>query len=87
MGSVFIAIIIIILLISFFYSKPDNDEKDQKEKETIAILQNRYRQALKAGDRQLALKYGRDYYAYLRNSRQLSEEDEKAIAEDLKRMG
>jgi predicted MPP superfamily phosphohydrolase len=86
MGSLFVAVLVIIILVSLFYKSDDNYEKEEKEKEILARLEQRYRAALKAGNREQALKFGRDYYAYLRNSRTLSANDERAIASDLAQM-
>lgn len=86
MGSLFIAILVIIVLVSLFYKNDDNYEKEQKEKEIILKLKRRYQEALKGVDKTKALKFGRDYYAYLRNSRSLSTADEQAIAKDIANM-
>lgn len=84
MGSLFVAILLIIIIVSVFYRNTDNAEKkEQSEKEIIARLKARYQEALKGSDRAQALKLGRDYYAYLRNSRTLPSSDEEAIARDL----
>lgn len=83
MGSLFVAIIIIIILVSLFYKNDGNYEKEEKEKEILAKLNARYKQALKEGDKAKAAKYGRDYYSYLRNSRTLSPADEQIIAKDI----
>lgn len=86
MGSLFIAILVLIIVVSLFYKNDDNYEKEEKEKKTIAKLKARYHDALKGSDKELALKYGRDYYAYVNNSRKLSREDEQSIAQDLASM-
>lgn len=86
MGSLFVAIIIIIILVSLFYKSDGNYEKEEKEKETLAKLKTRYQEALKGGDKARAAKLGRDYYSYLRNSRNLSPADEQIIARDLANM-
>ena len=87
MGSLFVAIIIIVILISVFYNNDGNYEKEEKEKETLARLKARYQEALRGGDKAKAQKFGRDYYSYLRNSRNLSPADEQIIAKDLANMG
>jgi uncharacterized membrane protein (DUF106 family) len=86
MGSLFVAILIVIILISFFYKNNTNYEKEEKEKETLRKLEARYQNALRSGDRATAIKCGRDYYAYLRNSRSLSAADEQALARDVAKM-
>lgn len=87
MGSLFVAILLLIVIVSFFYRNTDNAEKkEQGEKEIIARLKTRYQEALKGNDKARALKLGRDYYAYLRNSRDLSTADKEAIARDLANM-
>lgn len=86
MGSLFVAIVVIVILVSLFYKNDDNYEKEEKEKEVLARLKRRYQTALKEGNKELALKAGRDYYAYLRNSRTLSTADEQAIAKELANM-
>lgn len=83
MGSLLVAVVLLVLLVSLFYSKGDNFETEEKEKEVIAKLRARYYEALKSGDKEKALAYGRDYYCYLRNSRQLSAFDEQLIQNDL----
>jgi hypothetical protein len=45
----------------------------------------KYKQLLKSGNKELALKAARDYYSYLRGGR-LSLYDEQAIANDLATM-
>ena len=86
MGSLIVAVLILVLLVAFFYKSNDKDDGAQQEEEIIAKLKARYRAALKAGDKASALKYGRDYYAYLRNSRSLTAADEQAIERDLANM-
>ena len=86
MGSLFVAIIVIIVLVSFFYKNDGNYEKEEKEKETLAKLKTRYLESLRGSDKAKAQKYGRDYYSYLRNSRNLSPADEQIIAKDLANM-
>lgn len=86
MGSLFVAVVLIIILVSLFYKSNDNYGKEEKEKQIIATLRARYLEALKGGDRTKALAFGREYYAYLRNSRNLSPADEQAIAKDLANM-
>jgi len=87
MGSLFVAIIIIIILISLFYKNDGNYEKEEKQKDTLEKLKTRYQEALKGSDKATAQKYGRDYYSYLRNSRNLSAADEQIIERDLTNMG
>ena len=86
MGSLFVAIVVIVILISMFYKNDGNYEKEEKEKDTLAKLKTRYQEALREGDKAKAQKYGRDYYSYLRNSRNLSPADEQIIAKDLANM-
>lgn len=86
MGSLFIAIVVIIILVSLFYKNDGNYEKEEKEKQVLAKLKARYQAALKERNREQALKFGRDYYSYLRNTRTLSTADEQALANDLARM-
>jgi hypothetical protein len=83
MGSLIVAILVIIVVVSLFYGNNNNYNKVENEKEVIAKLRARYQEALKAGNKEKAWKYGRDYYAYLRNNRQLSKFDEQAIANDI----
>lgn len=86
MGSLIVAVLILVLVVAFFYKNNEKEEGPQPEEEVIAKLKARYRAALKAGDRENALKCGRDYYAYLRNSRSLAAADEEAIKSDLASM-
>jgi hypothetical protein len=83
MGSLFIAILVILVLVSLYYKSSDGDDREQKEKETIHVLKERYQKALRTGDKATARKYGRDYYAYLRGSRTLPLIDEQAIENDI----
>ncbi|WP_121353819.1 hypothetical protein [Flavisolibacter nicotianae] len=86
MGSLLMAILILVIVVSIFYRNNDPDETDRKEQVVIAKLKEQYRQALKSGNRAAALEAGRTYYRYLRNSRELSSQDEQAIAKDLAAM-
>lgn len=86
MGSLFVAIVIIVILVSLFYKNNDNYEREEKEKEVLAKLKSKYQTALKEGNKEQALKAGKDYYAYLRNSRELSAGDEQAMAKELAKM-
>jgi hypothetical protein len=83
MGSLFIAILVILVLVSLYYKSSDGDDREQKEKETIHALKERYQKALRTGDKAKARQYGRDYYAYLRGSRTLPLIDEQAIENDI----
>lgn len=86
MGSLFVAALIIIILVSLFYRSTDEEPKVNQEKEVVAKLRDRYRHALQSGNKEQAVKFGRDYYAYLRNSRHLPAADEQAIAKDVSTM-
>ena len=86
MGSLFVAVLIIIVLVSLFYKNTGNYEKDEREQETIRRLKTRYEDALRSGDKARAMTCGKDYYAYLRNSRSLSAADEQALKNDLEKM-
>lgn len=86
MGSLIIAILLLVLLVSLFYRNDDNYEKEEKEKAVLARLKAKFQQALTAGDKEQAMRLGRDYYAYLRNSRTLSPEDEQAIVNEIAKM-
>lgn len=86
MGSLLVALLIVVLLVAFFYRSNEQDEGVTKEDEMIARLKARYRAALQSGDKAKAQKCGRDYYAYLRNSRSLSAADEQALEKDLAEM-
>lgn len=83
MVSLLVAILLLVLLVSLCYGKGDPFEHVEKEKDIIARLRTRYQEALKSGDQEKAFTYGRDYYCYLRNSRQLSAFDEQIIRNDL----
>lgn len=56
------------------------ERKLLEEKKEIKKL---YDQALDSGNRRLALKYGRQYYASLREDGRLTTYDEQAIQNDL----
>lgn len=86
MGSLFVAIIVIIILVSLFYKNDGNYEKEEKEKQILATLKKKYQTALQEGNKERALKAGRDYYAYLRNSRDLGADDERAITTAVAKM-
>lgn len=83
MASLLVAVVLLVLLVLVCYGKGDPFERVEKEKDIIAQLRERYQDALKAGDKEKAFTYGRDYYCYLRNSRQLSAFDEQIILNDL----
>lgn len=83
MGSLFVAVLVVIVLVSLFYKSNDNHDKEEKEKKLIAKLKARYQDALHSGNKEQALKFGRDYYSYLRNTRTLKPSDEQTIARDV----
>lgn len=87
MSSLLVAIVLLVIIVSVFYRNSDPDETGQKEQAVMTRLKANYQQALKAGNRAAALEAGRTYYRYLRNSRELSADDEEAIAKDLATLG
>lgn len=74
--------IAVIILGVAAYSAVHYYERNIKGKKKAAAIKIEYDQAIKSGDRELALKLGRDYYATLRGGK-LSIYDEQAIANDL----
>ena len=83
MGSLVVAVLLIVLLVALFYGKKEDLGAEEKEKAVIARLRARYQDALQAGDKEKATEYGRDYYRYLRNKRELSAFDEQVIRKDI----
>jgi hypothetical protein len=67
--------ILSVCLISFMIV-----QSEQKETDNAKDL---YDQALASGNKRLALKYGRQYYASLREDGRLTTYDEQAIQNDL----
>lgn len=55
----------------------------QSQQKEIDNAKDLYDQALASGDKRLALKYGRQYYASLREDGRLTTYDEQAIQNDL----
>ena len=66
--------------LSFFFIALMSDVLEQKKTDDAKDL---YDQALASGDKRLALKYGRQYYASLREDGRLTTYDEQAIQNDL----
>lgn len=83
MGSLFVAILLLTIVVSLFYRKDESSPKEKKDQQVLDKLKARYRQALQSGTKAQALQFGRDYYAYLRNSHTLPALDEEAIANDI----
>jgi hypothetical protein len=64
-----------LFLIAFMIVQSKQEETDNAK--------DLYDQALASGDKRLALKYGRQYYASLREDGRLTTYDEQAIQNDL----
>lgn len=85
MGSLIVVMLAGFLLWLFLLCRRRREPRN-REKEKIARLRLQYMSALQQGDVAAAEQCGRDYYCYLRNSRELHSFDEHTIQKDLAKM-